>query len=77
MNTEAVATVETTETVGHFINGRMVADNARTQDVFNPATGRAVRQVALAGKATANHQDIRVDYLHGLMIRPGGRVVCG
>ncbi len=52
MNTEAVAPVETTETVGHFINGRMVADNQRTQDVFNPAIGRAVRQVALAGKAT-------------------------
>jgi malonate-semialdehyde dehydrogenase (acetylating)/methylmalonate-semialdehyde dehydrogenase len=52
MNTEALANIETTETVGHFINGRRVADTARTQDVFNPATGRAVRQVALAGKAT-------------------------
>jgi len=30
----------------------MVADTTRTQDIFNPATGRAVRQVALAGKAT-------------------------
>jgi malonate-semialdehyde dehydrogenase (acetylating)/methylmalonate-semialdehyde dehydrogenase len=52
MNTEALATIETTETVGHFINGQMVADNGRTQDVFNPATGHAVRQVALAGKST-------------------------
>jgi malonate-semialdehyde dehydrogenase (acetylating)/methylmalonate-semialdehyde dehydrogenase len=52
MNTEALASIETTETVGHFINGRRVVDTARTQDVFNPATGRAVRQVALAGKAT-------------------------
>ena len=40
------------ETVGHFINGSMVADSTRTQDVFNPAKGHAVRQVALASKAT-------------------------
>ena len=40
------------ETVGHFINGDMIADSARTQDIFNPATGYAVRQVALASKAT-------------------------
>jgi len=40
------------ETVGHFINGSMIADSSRTQDVFNPATGHAVRQVALASKAT-------------------------
>ena len=52
MSTEAKATIEPNETVGHFINGRMVADNARTQDVYNPAIGRAVRQVALASKAT-------------------------
>ncbi len=38
--------------VGHFINGRIVEDTGRTQDVFNPATGRAVRRVALASKAT-------------------------
>jgi malonate-semialdehyde dehydrogenase (acetylating)/methylmalonate-semialdehyde dehydrogenase len=52
MNTEALATIESVETVGHFINGRMVSDQARTQDVYNPATGRAVRQVALASKST-------------------------
>jgi len=40
------------ETVGHFINGRMIADNDRIQDIYNPATGSVVRQVALAGKAT-------------------------
>ena len=38
--------------VGHFIDGNHVADNGRTQDVFNPATGRVVRQVALASRAT-------------------------
>jgi malonate-semialdehyde dehydrogenase (acetylating)/methylmalonate-semialdehyde dehydrogenase len=38
--------------VGHFINGQMVNEAARTQDVFNPATGKATKQVALASKAT-------------------------
>jgi len=42
----------TTETIGHFINGSVVADNNRTQDVFNPATGQVIRQVALASKDT-------------------------
>ncbi len=40
------------ETIGHFINGRNIPDNGRSQDVFNPATGKAVRKVALASKAT-------------------------
>ncbi|MBP8926613.1 MAG: CoA-acylating methylmalonate-semialdehyde dehydrogenase [Pseudomonadales bacterium] len=40
------------ETPGHFINGVPVADDARTQPVFNPATGQVVRHVALASKAT-------------------------
>ncbi len=38
--------------IGHFINGKMVSDNNKLQDVFNPAEGRAVKQVALAPKAT-------------------------
>ncbi|WNC72008.1 CoA-acylating methylmalonate-semialdehyde dehydrogenase [Thalassotalea psychrophila] len=38
--------------VGHLINGELVADNNRTQDVFNPATGVAEKQVALASKQT-------------------------
>ena len=52
MNTEAMAGIEAVETVGHFINGRKVTDNGRSQDVFNPATGQVARQVALAGKST-------------------------
>ncbi len=52
MNIEALKVVAPRETVGHFINGRSVEDNARTQDVFNPATGQAIRKVALASKAT-------------------------
>ncbi|MGK0445092.1 MAG: malonate-semialdehyde dehydrogenase (acetylating)/methylmalonate-semialdehyde dehydrogenase [Bermanella sp.] len=38
--------------VGHLINGEMVNDTARTQDVFNPATGKAEKKVALASKQT-------------------------
>lgn len=38
--------------VGHFINGETVADQGRLQDVYNPATGEASKQVALASKET-------------------------
>ncbi|MDO4696453.1 MAG: CoA-acylating methylmalonate-semialdehyde dehydrogenase [Neisseria sp.] len=41
-----------THIVGHFINGQMVSDNARTQDVYNPSTGEVSKQVALAAKET-------------------------
>src|SRR5262245_39813281 len=40
------------DTLGHFIDGQPVADTARTQPVFNPATGQVGRHVALAAKAT-------------------------
>jgi malonate-semialdehyde dehydrogenase (acetylating)/methylmalonate-semialdehyde dehydrogenase len=39
-------------TIGHLINGEIYNDNNRTQDVFNPATGKAEKKVALASKAT-------------------------
>jgi malonate-semialdehyde dehydrogenase (acetylating)/methylmalonate-semialdehyde dehydrogenase len=52
MNIEAIDGIEAVETVGHFIGGRKVTDNGRSQPVFNPATGKAVRQVALASKET-------------------------
>jgi malonate-semialdehyde dehydrogenase (acetylating)/methylmalonate-semialdehyde dehydrogenase len=51
MSTEALQAVATGETVGHFINGRRVAAAGRTQDVFNPTTGQAIRKVALADRA--------------------------
>ena len=39
----------TTTEVGHFIAGRTVAGaSGRQQAVYNPATGRVARQVALA-----------------------------
>lgn len=40
------------ESVGHFINGQYVADDSRSQDVFNPATGQPIRRVALASRET-------------------------
>ncbi|MBA4742081.1 MAG: CoA-acylating methylmalonate-semialdehyde dehydrogenase [Azoarcus sp.] len=40
------------ETLGHYIDGQRVADDARTQPVFNPATGTEARQVSLASTAT-------------------------
>ncbi|MFT7561909.1 MAG: malonate-semialdehyde dehydrogenase (acetylating)/methylmalonate-semialdehyde dehydrogenase [Flavobacteriales bacterium] len=39
-------------TIGHFINGSVIDNNERSQDVFNPATGEATRKVALASKQT-------------------------
>lgn len=42
-------------TVGHFINGELVADSGRSQDVFNPATGGVSKQVALASQQTVEN----------------------
>jgi malonate-semialdehyde dehydrogenase (acetylating)/methylmalonate-semialdehyde dehydrogenase len=38
--------------VGHLIDGKLVTEGARSQDVFNPALGIAERRVLLADKAT-------------------------
>ncbi len=40
------------QTIQHFINGKTVTDDQRTQAVFNPATGQPCKNVALAGTAT-------------------------
>lgn len=40
------------QVVGHYINGQVVSDSERTQGVFNPATGKVTRHVAMASKAT-------------------------
>jgi len=39
-------------TIGHWIDGQVVSGGSRSQDVFNPATGRAEKRVLLADKAT-------------------------
>lgn len=41
-----------TNTIGHYIAGKLQHDTQRTQDVFNPALGKAVSQVALASTET-------------------------
>ena len=50
MSTEALKSLQSDDCVAHFINGQHVADSGRSQDVFNPATGEVVRQVALANR---------------------------
>lgn len=40
------------EIIGHFIGGNASQDAARTQDVFNPATGKVAKKVAIASKDT-------------------------
>jgi len=38
--------------IGHFINGESIVETKRSQDVFNPATGKAEKKVALASQET-------------------------
>ena len=42
----------TMPTIGHLINGKLVAGGSRSQDVFNPATGKAEKRLLLADAAT-------------------------
>ena len=41
-----------TPVIGHFINGKPVADSVNTQAVYDPARGEVVRHVALADRQT-------------------------
>ena len=43
---------ETSNTVGHFIDGAEVSDESRVEPVSNPATGKVTRHVAMASKQT-------------------------
>ena len=38
--------------IGHFINGKIVNDAARTQAIYNPSTGQIAKQVAIASSST-------------------------
>jgi len=40
--------------VGHFINGQLVDDEGRSQEVFNPASGQVSGRVALADSSSAD-----------------------
>ncbi len=50
-----MTTATTPSTIGHHVNGRLVAGaSVRQQDVFNPATGAVTARVALANAADVN-----------------------
>ncbi|MDG0980364.1 MAG: CoA-acylating methylmalonate-semialdehyde dehydrogenase [Halieaceae bacterium] len=42
-------------TVGHFVNGEVICDEGRLQDIFNPATGEVRGHVALASQESVGH----------------------
>ena len=52
LQAEQGATGTTMPTIGHLINGKLVAGGSRSQDVFNPATGKAEKRLLLADAAT-------------------------
>jgi malonate-semialdehyde dehydrogenase (acetylating)/methylmalonate-semialdehyde dehydrogenase len=54
MNTvsHVIADQAAVETIGHLIGGKYVLDAERTQPVYNPATGKSSKRVALASRAT-------------------------
>lgn len=45
---EALQTDNSSAVIGHYINGELVVGSARSQAVFNPASGEVSKQVALA-----------------------------
>lgn len=48
----ATGSSTTMPTIGHLINGKLVAGGSRSQDVFNPATGKPEKRLLLADQAT-------------------------
>lgn len=46
--------VTTLPTIGHLIDGKLVDGGGRSQDIFNPATGKAEKRLLLADKATVD-----------------------
>lgn len=57
--------------VGHLINGKLRTDVGRTQGVFNPATGKVTKQVALASKKTVEDAiSVAQDAYYGWRSKP-------
>jgi malonate-semialdehyde dehydrogenase (acetylating)/methylmalonate-semialdehyde dehydrogenase len=52
MSARPAQDIDTANIVGHFINGRDVADTNRLEPVTNPATGKLTRHVAMASRQT-------------------------
>jgi malonate-semialdehyde dehydrogenase (acetylating)/methylmalonate-semialdehyde dehydrogenase len=46
--------MSTQSIMGHFINGQILEDQGRSQDVFDPAKGIAIRKIALADSAVVD-----------------------
>ena len=43
-----MSSIETIETLGHYINGRVKDGSVETLDIYNPATGKVVKRLACA-----------------------------
>ena len=52
MNATPAQNIDSAAIVGHYINGREVADDNRPAPVMNPATGEVSKHVAMASRAT-------------------------
>ncbi len=52
MSARPAQDIDTANIVGHFINGKDVADSNRPEPVTNPATGKVTRHVAMASRQT-------------------------
>ena len=52
MSARPAQNIDTANIVGHYINGRNVADSKRPEPVTNPATGEVTRHVAMASRQT-------------------------
>jgi malonate-semialdehyde dehydrogenase (acetylating) / methylmalonate-semialdehyde dehydrogenase len=52
MSARPAGKIDTADIVGHFIAGKLVADDNRPLPVMNPATGKVARRVAMASSAT-------------------------
>ena len=45
-----MSSIETIETLGHYINGRVKDGSVETLDIYNPATGKVVKRLACAAQ---------------------------
>jgi len=52
MNARPAKHMDPADVIGHYINGKYVADSGRTEPITNPATGKETRRVAMASRQT-------------------------
>ena len=64
MNARPASKIDAANMLGHFINGKDVADDNRPQAITNPATGKVTRHVAMASKADCRERDRRCRRRH-------------